>query len=266
MWNATLEAAASHPSQALLRLCVYHRSLTLHKAHDELVGVEVLPLWSLRPGFRAVELRDMADARLRLSKLVLHIEGRRELLPPLSVRQTYHKGEQERKQQQVMGELVAFAELRRDHGVFGFASRKTYISEGAGILRLTVRRLSGGDAAALLFFTTEDGSAQAGFDYEPQSGQLLFRKGVCCSRSRSRSSTTTRSSRQVLQRAAPVPRGIDLPLPRESVVIVDDDLLVEHIKRSSPTRSSRLPRPCSRSSATTCSCCCRRATTRGSTT
>ena len=43
---------------------------------------------------------------LRLAKLVLHVEARRDVLPPLSVRQTYHKGEQERKHKQVMGELV----------------------------------------------------------------------------------------------------------------------------------------------------------------
>ncbi len=42
------------------------------------------------------------------------------------------------------------------------------------MVRVTVSRLQG-DAPALLYFTTEDGSAQAGLDYEATSGHVFFR-------------------------------------------------------------------------------------------
>ena len=49
-----------------------------------------------------------------------------------------------------------------------------YVKESAGMVRVTVPRLQG-DAPALLYFTTEDGSAQAGLDYEATSGHVFFR-------------------------------------------------------------------------------------------
>ena len=68
-------------------------------------------------------------------------------------------------------------------GVFGFKARgwwnglrggSVYVKESAGMVRVTVSRLQG-DAPALLYFTTEDGSAQAGLDYEATSGHVFFR-------------------------------------------------------------------------------------------
>ena len=54
---------------------------------------------------------------------------------------------------------------------------KRYVSEGAGTVRLTVRRVQGGDSHAVIFYSTEDGTALASYDYEPSSGYLCFKKG-----------------------------------------------------------------------------------------
>ncbi len=236
VWNDVLEAASSHPAKALLRVCVWHRRVQLHKAHDELVGVECVPLWALRPGYRALRLRDVHASRIRLAKLVVHIEARRAVLPLLKVRQTYHQGEQERRHKQVVNELLMGQEFKKEAGFFGFAKRKLYVSEGAGILRLQVKRLGGGDAPALVSYSTEDGTAQAGFDYEPQSGQLLFRKGV-----RSLQIKIQIIDDDEIERDKYFSVKLDYCeggalaafFDRARVTVMDDDLLiVEHIKRS----------------------------------
>ena len=61
--------------------------------------------------------------------------------------------------------------------VIGFKKRHVHVSEAAGTVRLTVSRLHGGQGPCVLFFKTEDGTALAGYDYEPQSGQLHFLRG-----------------------------------------------------------------------------------------
>ena len=139
VWNETLEAVSSHPAQALLRVCVWHRRVQLDKAYDELIGVEVLPLWALRPGYRVLRLCDVHGSRIRLAKLVVHIEARRDTLAKREVRQTYHSGEHERKHKQVVGERLGDP-LGMEVGIFGFVKRKLYVSDCSGILKLKVKR------------------------------------------------------------------------------------------------------------------------------
>jgi len=181
-WPQTVECAISHPFVTHLRVCLYHRSSTtaLLDGSDELVAVETLPVWALRPGIRAIALRDQQGSRLQLSKLLVHVELRTlDRLPPLEVRETYAAGE--RLPRQVAFDASSVA-MSRDWGIFGFKrtgmfrSRTKYVSEGAGTVRLRVRRLGGGSGHAIMFYCTEDGTALAGLDYEPQSGHLHFRE------------------------------------------------------------------------------------------
>ena len=137
VWNDTLEAVSSHPAQALLRVCVWHRRVQLDRAYDELVGVEVLPLWALRPGYRVLRLCDMHASRIKLAKLVVHIEARRDTLAKPEVRQTYHSGEHEAKHKQVLKEIYLGGPLGMEVGIFGFVKRKLYVSDRSGILKLT---------------------------------------------------------------------------------------------------------------------------------
>lgn len=173
-WNATCEGAASHPNVTHLRICIYHRRLTssILEDKDELMAVEALPLNVLRPGYRVIQLRDAHGCDLQMSKLLLYVDFSRRLLPPPEVRETLQAAE--RKQR-----CVSFSAPNEgaDGLVFGFAKTKCSVSEAAGTVRLAVRRLKGRDSAALMFYSTEDGTALAGYDYEPQSGHLYFRKG-----------------------------------------------------------------------------------------
>ena len=180
------ECAASHPELALLRFSVYHHSK--FDATDELVAAEALPLRCARAGYRVVQLRDPSGSRLALAKLLVHVEVSDELLPPSGVRETCQAGELKREQRPVhRGARVSggggAAVGGEGGGVFGFKARgwwnglrggSVYVKESAGMVRVTVSRLQG-DAPALLYFTTEDGSAQAGLDYEATSGHVFFR-------------------------------------------------------------------------------------------
>ena len=138
-----------------------------------LIAVDVIPWGALRQGVRAVRLSDAYASRLRLSRLLVDVELRADVLLAAHVRATYNAGE--RPQRQVS--VVRATGRREDWGVIGFKKRKKMVSESAGTVRLTVSRLKGGDAQALVFFSTEDGTALAGYDYEPQSGHMFFLRG-----------------------------------------------------------------------------------------
>ena len=60
-------------------------------------------------------------------------------------------------------------------GSFGFRKRVHYVSENAGTVRLIVSRKGGGEPGSI-FYSTIDGTALAGYDYEPQSGNLHFNR------------------------------------------------------------------------------------------
>ena len=131
------------------------------------------------------------------------MELRGDILNAPTVRDTYQAGERPPRQISAMAQFNV--ERREEWGVIGFKKKVTTpsesrrplpppippytsrpsdrplqaktVSESAGTVRLTVSRKSGGDAQALVFFSTEDGTALAGYDYEPQSGHLFFLRG-----------------------------------------------------------------------------------------
>ena len=191
LWDASCEGAASHPECALLRLCVHHHARSGgddddgrggggggHGGHDdgandELLACEVVPLSAVRPGYRMLRLRDRHGSRLTLSKVLVHVELEWTQLPAQNVREAYYEGER----QQELRQVGVGRDNGVDAGVFGFEERRMKVSERMGAARMTVRRVGGGDAAAVVYYTTADGTATAGLDYVPQSGRLLFRKG-----------------------------------------------------------------------------------------
>lgn len=65
--------------------------------------------------------------------------------------------------------------LDDDHGgIIRFANRDHHISESEGILHLKVVRYVGGKGRVSLPYSTEDGTARAGKDFEPTRGELVF--------------------------------------------------------------------------------------------
>ena len=172
VWNQRCEIAVSNAAQALVRICVYSvRSSSV----DEFIGAAVLPFWALRPGRRVVELTDAWGSKLLLGKLMLQVELKSEQqLPLLEEAKTNHANERPPREVASPGLGVAGDDALP---TIGFAKRKRRVSEGAGTVRLRVNRFSGSTAAATAFFSTHDGTALAGLDYESQSGNLLFRRG-----------------------------------------------------------------------------------------
>ena len=102
----------------------------------------------------------------------VHLEMAWTVLPPLSLRQAYSESEQHKDVRQ-LGVLHA----GDDPGVFGFDARTMTVSERMGSARVTVYRLGHGEGPAVIYFTTQDGTATAGMDYTPQAGRVIFRKG-----------------------------------------------------------------------------------------
>eukprot|EP00966_Prymnesium_polylepis_P325485 7381466-Prymnesium_polylepis.1 len=172
VWNQRCEIAVSNPSQALVRICVYNMRSS---GVDELIGAAVLPFTALRNGKRVVELTDAWGSKLLLGKLMLDVELKveQQQLPLLEVLKTNHANE--RPQREVSATRREAA--GENDPVIGFAKRVRRVNESAGTVRLAVRRFSGSQSPATLFFSTHDGTALAGLDYEAQSGNLLFRKG-----------------------------------------------------------------------------------------
>ena len=99
-----------------------------------------------------------------------------------------------------------------------------------------MKRLGGGDAAALVSYSTEDGTAEAGFDYEAQSGQLLFRRGVDSQDIKIMIRDDDEVGRNKffsVKLDAAEGGTLDAWWGRARVVVVDDGLrVVEHIKQS----------------------------------
>ena len=80
-----------------------------------------------------LRLCDMHASRIKLAKLVVYIEARRDTLAKPEVRQTYHSGEHEAKHKQVLGEIYLGGQLGMEVGIFGFVKRKLYVSDRSGI-------------------------------------------------------------------------------------------------------------------------------------
>lgn len=65
--------------------------------------------------------------------------------------------------------------LDDDHGgVFQFESHEAEITEAVGLLSVKVCRMSGARGKVALPYSTEDGTAKAGKDYEQTEGELVF--------------------------------------------------------------------------------------------
>merc|ERR1719197_970723 len=65
--------------------------------------------------------------------------------------------------------------LDDDHGgVFCFEEHEAEITESVGTYELKVARQSGARGTVAIPFTTEEGTAKAGKDYEHVEGELLF--------------------------------------------------------------------------------------------
>jgi solute carrier family 8 (sodium/calcium exchanger) len=65
--------------------------------------------------------------------------------------------------------------LDDDHGgIFAFASKDHELVESVGTYELKVQRYSGARGKVIIPYSTEDGTAKAGKDFEPMSGELVF--------------------------------------------------------------------------------------------
>ena len=65
--------------------------------------------------------------------------------------------------------------LDDDHGgVFQFEEHEAEINESIGTFELKVARLSGARGKVAIPYTTEDGTAKAGKDYQHVEGELIF--------------------------------------------------------------------------------------------
>lgn len=65
--------------------------------------------------------------------------------------------------------------LDDDHGgIFAFSSKDHEICESVGVYELKVQRYSGARGKVRIPFSTEDGTAKAGKDYEMFHGELEF--------------------------------------------------------------------------------------------
>merc|ERR1711936_1323892 len=65
--------------------------------------------------------------------------------------------------------------LDDDHGgVFQFENHEAEIVESVGVFELTVARMSGARGTVAIPYTTEEGTAKAGKDYEHQEGELIY--------------------------------------------------------------------------------------------
>jgi len=92
----------------------------------------------------------------------------------------------ETPQMEVEGQMVPSIQLGTPHvatimildddhgGVFQFENHEADIVESIGVYELKVARMSGARGKVALPYTTEEGTAKAGKDYEHQEGQLVF--------------------------------------------------------------------------------------------
>ena len=62
----------------------------------------------------------------------------------------------------------------KDGGLFQLDSHEMEITESVGVLELKVNRQSGARGKVAIPFTTEEGTAKAGKDFEHVEGELIF--------------------------------------------------------------------------------------------
>merc|ERR1712158_68645 len=75
----------------------------------------------------------------------------------------------------VTEQKVTLEVLDDDHGgVFQFENHEAEIVESVGVFELTVARMSGARGKVAIPYTTEEGTAKAGKDYEHQEGELIY--------------------------------------------------------------------------------------------
>ena len=66
--------------------------------------------------------------------------------------------------------------LDDDHGgVFQFDEHEAEINESIGTFELKVARITGTRGTVAIPYTTEDGTAKAGKDYEAIEGEIIFK-------------------------------------------------------------------------------------------
>jgi Tol biopolymer transport system component len=112
-------------------------------------------------------------------------------------------------------------------GLIGFASAEIKIRENARVASMEVRRREGTDGRVEVIFTTEDGTAISGQDFEATSGRLTFAPGES---SKTISvpildNAQTECNRQLSLRLTSVTRGAFLfGITNASIFISDDEL------------------------------------------
>merc|ERR1719411_1162300 len=92
----------------------------------------------------------------------------------------------ETPQMEVEGQMVPSIQLGTPHvatimildddhgGVFQFENHEAEIVESIGVYELKVARMSGARGKVAIPYTTEEGTAKAGKDYEHQEGELIY--------------------------------------------------------------------------------------------
>ena len=172
-----MQVATSEPAVSFVRIAVCH-----HRAHGESVtlAVATLPWWTLREGVRVLSLDDPYGRRLVLAKLVVCVEMRGERLSKEKDRLRVYSNQ---RPSRPLGRLVTYgidvtAMIGDDEqlSIVGFKQRHVRVKEEAGAVRLSVKRKSG-DAPCIVSFSTSDGTAVAGENYQSQNGQLFFLRG-----------------------------------------------------------------------------------------
>ena len=176
-WHQTAEAATNTPALAFVRFTLCH-----HEPYrgDVVLAVRVVPWWCLREGVRVLPLDDIYGRRLARGKLLVRVHMRGDRLTDVKARM---RAQADTRPPRQLGTLVnhgvevsANDSAEADLSVVAFKNKRRTVSEGAGTVRLTVKRKKG-DAPCIVFFSTSDGTARAGRDYMPQTGHLFFLRG-----------------------------------------------------------------------------------------
>ena len=187
-WHQTGEAATTDPEVSFVRFAICrHREYGAASAtKEDVLAMAVVPWWSLREGVRSIPLTDRYGRKLVLARLVVSMHFRGDRLTDESARRRVHS---DLRPPGPLGRLaykgIDVTAAIRDKGeeemdfevpVVAFKHKTAIIAEEAGAVRLAVKRKSG-DAPCLVNFSTSDGTAAAGYDYTPQTGQLFFLRG-----------------------------------------------------------------------------------------
>ena len=187
-WHQTGEAATTDPEVSFVHFAICrHREYGAASAtKEDVLAMAVVPWWSLREGVRSIPLTDRYGRKLVLARLVVSMHFRGDRLTDESARRRVHS---DLRPPGPLGRLaykgIDVTAAIRDKGeeemdfevpVVAFKHKTAIIAEEAGAVRLAVKRKSG-DAPCLVNFSTSDGTAAAGYDYTPQTGQLFFLRG-----------------------------------------------------------------------------------------